>query len=126
MRYTVPVIPCPYGTPGHFRSEAIVCVAGSENGPAGYSLGGWTAEGRGRLTFGADRVPGPHAYLAGNATVIDMCGGTARARENASGAGLLFHVAEGDEIEAGGLLFRVGVDRRGYPTLAPLGVADAR
>lgn len=82
-----------YG-PGHFSSPARVRFAGSR--AVAHAIGGWDATGTGRRTFGADPVPGPHAYAFGLAAVIDNHGGSARESADASAAGLLFDVHPGD------------------------------
>jgi hypothetical protein len=114
--HTVPITPCPYGTPGHFASAAIIRVVGAENGAAGYGIGGWEVSGAGRIVSGGPRVAGPHAYLYGLASVLDCRGINA----DAGAAGLLFHVAAGDTLQVGDLVFEVRLDSRRYPILTAI------
>ena len=120
-RHTIPTTPSPYDfEKGHFKSDAILRIAGacSAGGPGGWSVGGWTEEGTGRLVFQGPLEQGPQGFVYGLAGVIDTRGGTAREHRDADAKGLLFDVEDGDELEMAGTVYKLTIDRRGYPHLA--------
>ena len=110
----IPTTPRPT-EPAHFRSDAIILVEGATRagGPGGWGLGGWTAEGEGRLVFRGPMIQGPVAYLFGRAGVIDNHGGTAGEHRR----GHLVHLAPGDRVSVAGTVYTVSLCPRGYPKL---------
>ncbi len=118
--HTIPTVPNSYGDePDHFKSEAILLVEGacSAGGPGGWFVGGWGAEGEGRIVHQGPLVPGPYAYIGGRCGVIDNHGGTGADHKRADGKGLLFRVKAGDTVTLHGTDYTLSVDRRGYPHL---------
>lgn len=104
--------------PGHFGlpRQSRLLVAGSNN-MAGWGLGGWTEEGVGRLTHGADVVKGPQAYTFPMAAVIDNHGGTGAELAREREAGTLYEAADGDVVILPGASYKIGVCKRGYVSL---------
>ncbi len=108
-----------YDDAGHYESEAVVTVEGTAigAGPGGFGVGGWTAEGKGRLVTGGPEVQGPHGFIFGLCGVIDNHGGTAAIRERKRAQGLLIEAKAGDILEMHGDRFEIKVDAHGYPRL---------
>jgi len=104
---------------GHFKSAAILRIAGSSRagGPGGWGIGGWNEDGEGRLVFEGPMVKGPVAYAFGLAGVIDNHGGTGAEHARAADNGLLFDVSEGDTLVIDGTEYTLTLNRRGYPSL---------
>jgi hypothetical protein len=67
----------------------------------------------GRKVMNGDLVPGPWAYVYGQATVIDNFGGTAREMEEKRERGCVVEARLGDVVEINGRKYRIvkGADR---------------
>lgn len=108
---------------GHFQGAnaegSCDTVTVAVNGKR-FGVGGWTAEGKGRLIFKGPLVPGPQAYLFGKCSVIDNHGGTGAIEARLREAGLRFDVNIGDTLVIEGSRFLV----EGTPTYPTLTLTD--
>jgi len=110
--------------PGHFRggvndhNRVILRIPGASRagGPGGWTIGGWTRDGEGRIEHGGPMVRGPHAYAFGLSSVCDNHGGTKTEHGRAEAVGLLVDCAEGDVLKIAGTTYRLRLVR-GYPKL---------
>lgn len=116
-----PKIPTsPSDLPGHYkgagthRDSVRIAVEGER---CQFGLGGWTAEGRGRVVDQGPEIPGPHAYLFPLSVCIadnpEMSTGADIRRSK--DAGRFFTLRAGDLVEIAGTVFRLTIPpRRGY------------
>ena len=99
---------------GSFKSQTVLCVVNQNGNWSRFALGGWTAEGEGRLEFGGSMVKGPHLYASGLASVIDTHGGTARERERNQKMGVEHDVTGGETVVCDGVEYELVVKVQGY------------
>ena len=95
-----------YGQKGHFSTKygASIKLAGYPQEFNGrtyrktFTVGGWTAEGEGRIEFGGPMVQGPHAYLMAEGVVLTP---------HAEPDEIHLVIDEGHEITVAGTTYRV-------------------
>jgi hypothetical protein len=103
MKITIPTVltRSAAGRENHIDSNHVLRIGNTR-----YGLGGWTAEGTGRIVYQGPMVKGPYVFVFGLATVIasNPSLGTGAERQRNLLAGTEHDVAEGDEVEFTGAL----------------------
>ena len=102
------------GGPEHYLVDQVLTVIRRDGTWARFKLGGWTAEGEGRLVYQGPLVKGPQLYAFALASVIDNHGGTAKERADLLAAGMEHDIEDGDMVTVDGVTYTVGVKAVGY------------
>ena len=96
-----------YGDKGHYDAQVLVVM-----GCRVLCIGGWRAEGEGRIVDQGPIVPGPHAYAYLRASVLSD------SRDADEDGRRRINVADGDTLDIAGTVYRIRrVDHYGNAVL---------